>query len=300
MWTAFVTSEKKKSLTFFFFLPFLPPSPPSPPSLPPQHQVQPERSVPAATFSSQPLWRSNEEQAAVAPLTPGLVWDAVTAVCFPLGSYLYISRENKQYVADLADPSIGCKQVGEPLSLRTVRTISDGAAGGTLRVCTCFYFNVASNISIFLFSKSISFSLDCCFFSLRGNFFYVFNWTLRPKLCKIFHIYINTLGAVWSLLIELFNQCIVFFFFSLRDSLHCIGFLGINRRWVPSPLHTQWLCFYRCAITDVIVHISLDSYLNRAFILVAVLIAMLLFWKDKGQLGHLLFWEKKMYHNFFF
>ena len=101
------------------------------------------------------------------------------------------------------------------------------------------------------------------------------------------HLYQHSRSSL--IIINRIIQSVHRIFFSLRDSLHCIGFLGINRRWVPSPLHTQWLCFYRCAITDVIVHISLDSYLNRAFILVAVLIAMLLFWKDKGQLGHLLF-----------
>lgn len=153
MWTAFVTSEKKKkkkSLFEFFF--------PSPPSLSSLSSLPPSSASSAAwaqrpgcDFFFQPLWRSNEEQAAVAPLTPGLVWDAVTAVCFPLGSYLYISRENKQYIADLADPSIGCKQVGEAFVSLLRKNDLRWSRWGNTALLHLFYCNGLFNIYIFYF-----------------------------------------------------------------------------------------------------------------------------------------------------
>lgn len=107
--------KKKKSLSHFPPLPpFLPPQsslPTSfPPSLPPSSASS---AVWAERLFSQPLWRSNEEKAAIALLiAEGL---GCSEVPFVFQFICVGPGKTNNNVADLADPSIECEQVGSAI-----------------------------------------------------------------------------------------------------------------------------------------------------------------------------------------
>lgn len=107
MWTAFVTSEKKQSFWGFFFSLSSSPIPPSLLLLSIKCSLSGASRLRLSLSLFEVMWRREPS-----PCWYQDVWDALTPVCFLLGSYLYISKGNKQYTADLAYPSIGCKQVG--------------------------------------------------------------------------------------------------------------------------------------------------------------------------------------------
>lgn len=148
MWTAFVTSGKKEEeVLFSFFLFFFPPS-----------LLSIKCSLRGASRLRLSLSLSEEAMRRREPSPCWHVWDALTPACLPVGSYLYVSRENKQYTADLAYSSIGCKQVGSNFAL-----FFWWNHGGNM-FCICLSFNGLFNICMFKFFQSIYFSLDYCFF----------------------------------------------------------------------------------------------------------------------------------------
>lgn len=165
MWTAFVTSEKKKK-----FFP-LPPCLPRPPCLPPSSASS--AAVPAATFS-QPLWRSNEEKGAVALLIPGRLGCSNTRL-FSSG-IIFVYFSGKQTIHCGFGISINRMQAGrKPLSSgQLLRSLN----GTMVLICSlfvvffkvyfmslCFHFV----IDFFQFRLFLFFLCGCAFwFFFRG------------------------------------------------------------------------------------------------------------------------------------